>query len=424
MRRPRTVLCLTVAGMLTAGATAAIAAPNQDPMSTYQVNGRVDAVAYVGDKVVLGGSFTGVAPRGSTAWNTSYRYLVAFYASTGALATSFNPRVGGPVEALATDGSNVYAGGEFSSVNGNTALKKIVKVSAAGAVDASFRPPSPGAKVSAVAYSAGRVYIGGAFTKVGATPVYRVARLSSATGALDSWRPRIANTTRPDAPNVRALTVVGDAVYVGGYFQTVNGAARRSVARVSASTGGVSSWNPRLVVKATKNRGIVYAVQTASVSGTGVVFVCGDFAYANGSATAETGGTATPNLAAVNTTSGEMVKTTFWETTDGSINDCLVVGRYLYATGHFDRAGGRMAHTPPYGGSPYTGSDHHKIAAFDLTQKDAQGRRIASWNPRLVGVHGGYGLAGQSGRLAVGGDFTGVNSLPQRNFAQFTGAVG
>ncbi len=421
MHTRRTVVCLATAGVLTAGTSAAIAAPSQDPQSTYQVNGRVEAIVYLGDKVVLGGSFTGVAPRGSTAWNTSYRYLVAFSASTGALVTSFNPRVGGPVEALATDGGSVYAGGSFSSVSGNTTLKKIVKINNSGAVDGSFRPKGVSAKVSAVAYSAGRVYIGGAFTKVSGNPVYRIARLNSSTGALDSgWRPRIATTTRSGAPNVRAITVTGDSVYIGGYFQAVNGAARRSAARVSASSGAVSGWNPRVVVKQTKNRGIVYALQTASVGGTSVVFVCGDFAYANGSATSDSGGVPSPNIAAVNPSNGDLVKTTFWETTDGSVNDCLVVGHYLYATGHFDRAGGRMAHYPPYGGQPYTGVERHKIVAFDL---NATGSHVVSWNPKLYSIHGGYALAAQSGRLAVGGDFTAVNSAPQHNFAQFTGAV-
>lgn len=421
MRTRHTVICLATAGALTAGASAAIAAPSQNPQSTYQVNGRVEAIVYVGDKVVLGGSFTGVAPRGSTAWNTSYRYLVAFSASTGALVTSFNPRVGGPVEAMATDGSNIYAGGSFSSVSGNTALKKIAKINSSGTVDAGFRPGGVGAKVSAVAYSAGRVYIGGAFTKISGTPVYRLARLSSANGALDrGWLPRVTNSTRKDAPNVRALTVTGDAVYIGGYFQAVNGALRRSAARVSASTGAVSSWNPRVVVKQSKNRGIVYALQTASVGGTSVVFVCGDFAYANGSATSDSGGVPSPNIAAVNPGNGDLVKDTFWETTDGSVNDCLVAGHYLYATGHFDRAGGRMAHYPPYGGLPYTGVERHKIVAFDL---NAKGSHVVSWNPKLSSIHGGYALAAQAGRMAVGGDFTAVNGLPQRNFAQFTGAV-
>jgi hypothetical protein len=424
MRTRRTVTCLALATVFTGAATAAaIAAPNQDPQSSYQVNGRVEAIVYVGDKVVLAGEFTGVAPRGSSSFDTSHRYLAAFSASTGALVDSFDPQVGGPVEALATDGSNVYAGGAFSAVHGNTALKNIVKINGSGGVNATFRPGAPGSKVSAVDYSGGRVYIGGSFTRVGGTSVFRVARLNSSSGALDTgWLPRVTNTT--GTPNVRALHVAGDAVYIGGYFQQVGGQPRRSAARVSASTGAVSGWNPRIVVKQTKNRGIVYALQTATVAGSSVVFVCGDFAYANGSVTSDSGGTASPNIAAVNTTGGDMVRTVFWETTDGSVNDCLVAGRYLYVTGHFDRAGGRMAHLPPYGGSPYTGVDRHKVAAFDLTARDAQGRRIVAWDPRLTSIHGGYGLAARSDRLAVGGDFSAVNGVTQRNFAQFAGSIG
>ena len=404
MRR-RTTLCLAATATIVFTATAASATPSQSPDASLspKTNGRVEAVVYLGDKVLIGGSFTQVAEPGG-GWNTSRKYLAAFDAG-GNLLPGFT--VGGPVLSLATDGTNVYAGGQFT---GN-----VEKFTSSGAAASGFTS-GVRSKVSAMAYSSGKLYVGGTFG---------AKRMSASTGALDGWSPSIKNTTRTDSPNVRALHVVGDSVYIGGYFQAVNGQPRRSAAKVTTS-GALTSWNPRLVVKQNKNRGIVYAIQTGTTGGSNVVFLCGDFAYVNGAVSSETGGTATPNLAAVNTSNGDMMKNVFWETTDGSVNDCLVAGRTLYVTGHFDRAGGRMAHSPPYGGSGLTGQVRHKVAAFDLSRSGAEAH-LAAWSPALNSVHGGYAVAanGARTRLSVGGEFCAVNgNSGYENFAQFVGAVG
>lgn len=432
------------------GAASAAPPTATTPDTTYQVNGRVEAVAYVGSKVVLGGQFTGVAPHGSTAWDTSYRYLAAFDAATGALDTSFRPAPDKPVRDLVADGSAIFIGGEFAKL-GAVSRPKIAKLSASGVLDPTFAPKAPNALVSALALDGGRVYLGGAFTTLGGsagTAVSRVARLDAVTGAVDtSWLPSIANTSKTDAPSVRTLTVGSGWAYVGGYFQQVNGAPRRSAARVSTAGGAaLDGWNPRLVVKQSKNRGIVYSIQPAAVnsSSTNTVFVCGDFAYANGAVTTESGGTATPNLAAVDTTTGTLVPNRFWETTDGSVNDCLVADNTLYVTGHFDYAGGRMGYYPGYGCTgatpdtckiPYTGPRAadgvnplplNKLVAFDLGVTNPQGHLALGWVPRMAAIHGGYGLAYSAGsprRLAVGGDFTKIGNnktYSQLNFAQFS----
>lgn len=448
-RRHRIALIGAAAGLLVPMGAASAAAPaTTTPDLTYQVNGRVDAVVYVGSKVVLGGSFTGIAPHGSTAWDTSYRYLAAFDAATGDPDPSFKPNPDKAVRALVTDGSSVFAGGEFAKF-GAVARPKVAKLSLTGALDATFKPKAPNALVSALALDGGQLYLGGAFTTLGGatgTAVARVARVNASTGVVDAgWLPQVTNTTRTDAPNIRALTVGAGAAYIGGYFQSVNGQPRRSVAKLSTASGAaVDAWNPRLVVKQSKNRGIVYSIAPAAVQSptTNTVFICGDFAYANGAVDSETGGTASPNLAAVDSTGGGLVPNRFWETTDGAINDCMVADNMLYVTGHFDYAGGRMGYYPGYGCTgatpetcriPYTGprvgtapQPLNKIVAFDLSVAAAQGHLALNWLPRMAAIHGGYALAyspGSPRRLAVGGDYTAIGNnrnYDQLNFAQFS----
>ena len=45
-------------------------------------------------------------------------------------------------------------------------------------------------------------------------------------------------------PEVLALAVLGDTVYVGGAFSAIGGQPRRDFAAVDATTGSATNWNP------------------------------------------------------------------------------------------------------------------------------------------------------------------------------------
>ena len=79
------------------------------------VDGAVEAMAQVGNLMVVGGSFTKVTPTaGAGAGTTVTRnHLFAFNATTGALDTGFPPAVNGEVDAIVPtpDGTGVYVGG-------------------------------------------------------------------------------------------------------------------------------------------------------------------------------------------------------------------------------------------------------------------------------------------------------------------------
>ncbi|HEY7607184.1 MAG TPA: laminin G, partial [Actinomycetes bacterium] len=86
--------------------------PDWGGSSQCQTNGRVNAVAYLGGTIYLGGSFTAVEgqPRGG---------LAACDAASGNLL-SWNPNANGVVRALKVSpaGTRVYAGGDFTAVGG------------------------------------------------------------------------------------------------------------------------------------------------------------------------------------------------------------------------------------------------------------------------------------------------------------------
>src|SRR5215217_2241182 len=114
-RRTRTaVLEATVVAVLlglTPGASAAPTLVSQTPDATAGVDGRVQAIARIGDWLYIGGTFSAVSgkPRAGLA-----RIKVA----SGTVDSSWSADVVGSVIALASspDGATLYVGGQFSSV--------------------------------------------------------------------------------------------------------------------------------------------------------------------------------------------------------------------------------------------------------------------------------------------------------------------
>ena len=84
-----------------------------------------------------------------------------------------------------------------------------------------------------------RVYLGGAFTSVNGKPRSGLAAINTNTGRLTAWAPK-ANR----AVLALAASPSGESIYAGGDFTSVNGVARGHVVAISASTGQVrKEWS-------------------------------------------------------------------------------------------------------------------------------------------------------------------------------------
>src|SRR5262245_49443375 len=161
----------------------------------------------------LGGDFKNVGGQ--------FRRYAAQVTASGAV-TAWNPKPDQPVEALAFDGTNVFLGGAFTTVR-DVPAARLAAVSAAGTANlvAGFGP-APDGRVTSLVVAGGALFAGGEFQAIGGSAHARVARLDRATGAA---APGFQGLT--DAP-VRALAASADGatLYAGGDFNRAGNAGR------------------------------------------------------------------------------------------------------------------------------------------------------------------------------------------------------
>ncbi|WP_170853931.1 LamG domain-containing protein [Microlunatus flavus] len=252
-----------------------------DVLPTTQINsgGYVLDQAIVGDTVYVGGKFTSARPAGAAAGTSqsTRNNLLAYSISTGALK-SFNPNLNGVVRvlALSPDKSRLYVGGEFTTVGGVTRNRLVAISTSTGAVISSFNV-NVGGPVYAISATSSTVYVGGSFTSANGVNRGRLAAFRATDGALlSSWVPKSG-----DYQVVRALLVApGGNVVAGGSFGSIGSLTSSTLttapgsASLDPTTGAAKTWNVNKVVKQYGSDGGVLSLHTdgTTVYGAGFWF--------------------------------------------------------------------------------------------------------------------------------------------------------
>jgi PKD domain-containing protein/concanavalin A-like lectin/glucanase superfamily protein len=217
---------------------------SSDALPTWQVNGVVWSMVTVGTTVYAVGNFTKARPPGVAeggAGEATRNNILAFNITTGNLITSFDHSLNGQAFEVvaAPDGSRIYVGGEFTSVDGQVRNRLAAFNTATGALDAGFNPSISG-PVRGIAPTATTVYFGGNFFGVNGSPRTRLAAVHASNGDnISTWVP----TADDDEVMTMAMAPSGTRVIVGGRFQTLNGTPRRGVGALDATTGALATWN-------------------------------------------------------------------------------------------------------------------------------------------------------------------------------------
>ncbi len=269
------------------------------------------ATAPDGSRVYIGGdSLAATDPAGNVLWNHA-----------------------GKVKSVAVgrSGAMVYAGGDFSSLGGQSRGHLAAVDTASGTIDPSWTPTANDS-VAAVTVSedGSKVYVGGNFTDVRGHGRNRLAAVDAATGTLEAWDPNAKDGT------IVALSVSGSQVYAGGTFKGLGALPRTMLGAIDLNSGEALPWAPTL--KNLDSSGSPVAgeppiVQALAMSEDGsTVYVGGNFSHVTGP-----GGTDVPreNLVAIDAQTGLADPDFKPGALQGTVRSLAVHGNTLYVGGDF-----------------------------------------------------------------------------------------
>jgi hypothetical protein len=223
-----------------------IVSPNPVDWTPNVLDGRVRAIAQVGSRMILGGTFTQVQNAGQATILTR-TFILAFNASTGAVDTAFTPVLDGDVEALApaADGRSVYVGGAFTTVNGAPARGFAELDTTTGQLVPGFKASADG-RVYDIVLNGSRLFIAGGFSYVDGLPRANLAAVNPTTGALDPNVVIPFTTPRKGTAFIQKLDVSpdGSKLVALGNFTIVAGLDRYQIAMINLSTtpASVADW--------------------------------------------------------------------------------------------------------------------------------------------------------------------------------------
>ena len=266
---------LVVSGLVSIGGGAAVAAEvssspppllqrdenvvTSDPIPTVQIdNGYVWAQTTIGSTVYAVGKFDNARePKAAPGTALTARSnVLAYDIQTGALLP-FAPKVNGVIKAVAAspDGSRIYIGGSFNSVNGKDRWNIAALDPTTGELVPGFIPSIGGSGVYALATSGTSVYAGGLFTQGNRTARKNLAAFDASNGTLLPWAP-----TTDQQVDAMVMDPAGADTIIGGRFSQVSGnTALRGIGAVDKATGAVdTAWQtPSAInnVRATRSTG-------------------------------------------------------------------------------------------------------------------------------------------------------------------------
>jgi PKD repeat protein len=328
------------------------------------VDGTVNALAWDGTHLYAGGEFWtagGVSAAGIAMWDGT---------GWSALGSGVNHTV----KALALGGTNLYAGGEFTTAGGVTA-NYIARWNGSG-----WRPmPASGEGISgdldayhavvALAWAGTNLYAGGDFTVAGGVVANHVAKWDGT-----EWSGLGSGTNGGNANGpVSAVAWDGTNLYAGGYFRTAGGVAANYIAKWDGS-----EWSAL-------GTGLDDCVNDLTCGG-GNLYAGGAFTTA--------GGVSASYIAKWNGSE--------WSALGAGLEDGVSAmawdGANLYVGGWFTSAGGVPA---------------NHIAKWDGKE----------WSALGTGLNGlVYALAWDGTNLYAGGDFTTAGDAAVNHIAQWDGS--
>lgn len=397
----------------------------QSPM--WQTNSEVDALAVANGVIYAGGKFTAVRPPGTAAGSSQQvnrSYLAAFSASTGALLTTFNVTLNQRVSALdvSPDGTRLYVGGSFTTVNGTTrnrvAAVNTATVANPGALVTAFNP-NPNRGVTAIESTNATVYLGGDFSTVRNVARTNLASVAAADGALNTAfnptlvaPPKDPNSTTTPSARVNALAIApdGSRLLTGGNFQTVDNVLTGGMVSLDPTDGSLEQWDANNTDQQPINTNCLGRVtdilvqgETAYVTGEGDPPGCYEGTYSAAIST----GTLNWNASCLGASQGLAIA-----------NGVLYKGSHQHDCAYLQ--GGAF-------GGFVGGTARESFLHRYLVGQDIRDGSFVHWSPNTnttttgnTTAVGPQVMATDGSQVIVGGDFTTVTGAAQAGLARFS----
>lgn len=383
---------------------------------------RVKSLATDGVNVYVGGDFAsagGGSANGIAKWDGS-----SWSALGSGVPTSSN---GNTVDAIAVSGTDVLAGGDFS-IAGGLRVDSIAKWngmewSPLGLGLSRHRDFFDG---NAVAISGADVYVGGDFDNAGGAPANNIAKWDG-----QDWSALGTGIGGGSFPEVFAVAVSGNEVYVGGRFATAGGAAANNIAKWDGA-----NWSAL-------GNGVTRGAATAFVN---AIAISGNDVYVGGIFT-DAGGVAVNNVARWNGAGWSALGSGVTGSLT-SVNAIAINGADVFVAGSFSNAGGVLVNNiARWNGSSWfavgpglsgtisalavSGSDLYAGGAFTFSSGGVPSGGIARWDGSTWNAVGG-GLAGVSelvrsisvsgSDVFVTGLFSSIGGVTAANIAKWDGS--
>jgi hypothetical protein len=375
---------MMVASLALAGSAQA-AIVGSKPVTSWQTNGRVTAIAIQGTTAYLGGKFTSLRPAGAPlgTGEVARSHAAAIDLATGSLLP-WNPNVSSTVQAIAANGSTIYLGGAFAKVGGKTRSRLAAVDATTGAV-LKWKTGSLNGQVAALAVGNGVLYAGGSFTTIAAASHPYLAAFDLASGAFDAgWAPTVN-------AQVKAMVVTTDGthVVVAGAFTALDGTFSPAIGAVHPVTGANLPW--------------AWHAPFPSFPSFSIVALAAD---ANGVYAGGTGNGG--SYAGMNPSTGALL----WEGgVDGNVQAMTVLDGIVYVGGHYIRWCGPVL---GWNSCPAVANRDKLIAVDEVTGA------LQAWHPSANSVLGVFAMAAGDGRVAAGGDFTKLGGVATQMFGMFS----
>src|SRR5689334_3478766 len=384
-------------------------------------DGQANAVAQAGNLTVVGGTFTSVKQK-KAATATAVHQIVAFDSQTGVIDTNFLPDIeGGEVSTIsvAPGGQAVFVGGEFDTVNGQP-MKRLVKLNLAdGSIDTSWKGVvSVGSWVEDSQVLGNDLYIGGAFSSIDGVARGRLAALDVNTGALDPNGNVNFATKRAGTLRVAHFDISpdGTTLVAPGTFLTAHCPDRAQIAVLDLTTTpvSVSSWQTNSFKPACSSHFDTY-IRDVKWAPDGSYFIVGDTGAFFGGPGA---GVLCDSVSRwEGNTSGPGQLPTWADYSGGdSITQVAVTGTAVYAGGHQ-----RWENNPLAGDSAGPGA----VGRMGIAALDPVNGMPFSWNPgRNPRGSGVWALLATQDGLWVGSDTAYIDGVIRNRIALMPQAGG